>query len=198
MPHTPHILLVDDEPNIVMSLDFLMRKAGYQVSVARNGTEALEAINHAPFDVIILDIMMPDVDGYQVCRHLRQRPDQPGTRVIFLSAKSREQDVERGYAAGADLYLTKPFSTRQLMEQVPGAAARCLIAVPFCRFALPAHAYARRRPQLRRRLRRQPPRPRRLLGRPGPPAGLAPRAAGPGACASSPAPVSSAGSGAGG
>ena len=118
MPDTPHILLVDDEPNIVMSLDFLMRKAGYRVSIARNGTEALEAINQTPFAVVILDIMMPDVDGYQVCRHLRQRPDRAGTRVIFLSAKSKEADIEKGYAAGADLYLTKPFSTRQLMEQV--------------------------------------------------------------------------------
>ncbi|OWP62405.1 response regulator [Hymenobacter amundsenii] len=118
MPHTPHILLVDDEPNIVMSLDFLMRKAGYQVSIARNGTEALEAVSQTPFEVVILDIMMPDVDGYQVCRQLRQRPDRAGTRVIFLSAKSKEEDVAEGYAAGADLYLTKPFSTRQLMAQV--------------------------------------------------------------------------------
>ncbi len=115
---SPHILLVDDEPNIVMSLDFLMRKAGYQVSIARNGTEALEAIGQTPFAVVILDIMMPDVDGYQVCRQLRQRPDRAGTRVIFLSAKSKEEDVAQGYAAGADLYLTKPFSTRQLMEKV--------------------------------------------------------------------------------
>ncbi len=118
MSHTPHILLVDDEPNIVMSLDFLMRKAGYQVSIARNGTEALEAIGQTPFAVVILDIMMPDVDGYQVCRQLRQRPDRADTRIIFLSAKSQEQDVAQGYAAGADLYLTKPFSTRQLMEKV--------------------------------------------------------------------------------
>ena len=118
MPDIPHILLVDDEPNIVMSLDFLMRKAGYQVSIARNGTEALEAVNQTPFAVVILDIMMPDVDGYQVCRQLRQRPDRAGTRVIFLSAKSKDEDVAQGYAAGADLYLTKPFSTRQLMEKV--------------------------------------------------------------------------------
>ncbi|SDX59726.1 response regulator transcription factor [Hymenobacter psychrophilus] len=115
---TPHILLVDDEPNIVMSLEFLMRKAGYRVSIARNGSEALEAINQTPFDLIILDIMMPDVDGYQVCRHVRALPLQTDTRVVFLSAKSKEADMQQGYDAGANLYLTKPFSTRQLMEKV--------------------------------------------------------------------------------
>ena len=115
---TPHILIVDDEPNIVMSLEFLMRKNGYRVGIARNGTEALAAIDATAFGVVLLDIMMPDVDGYQVCRHLRQRPDRTGTRVIMLSAKSKEADVQKGYDAGADLYLPKPFSTRQLMEKV--------------------------------------------------------------------------------
>ena len=115
---TPHILIVDDEPNIVMSLEFLMRKNGYQVGIARNGTEALAAIDQTPYDLILLDIMMPDVDGLQVCRQLRARPDRAGTKVIFLSAKSRETDVQKGYEAGADLYIPKPFSTRQLMEKV--------------------------------------------------------------------------------
>ena len=114
----PHILIVDDEPNIVMSLEFLMRKNGYQVGIARNGTEALAAIEQTPFDLVLLDVMMPDVDGYQVCQQLRQRPDLAHTKVIFLSAKSREADVQRGYEAGADLYIPKPFSTRQLMEKV--------------------------------------------------------------------------------
>ena len=115
---TPHILIVDDEPNIVMSLEFLMRKNGYQVGIARNGAEALAAIDHTPYDLILLDIMMPDVDGLEVCRQLLQRPDRVATKVIFLSAKSREADVAKGYAAGADLYISKPFSTRQLMEKV--------------------------------------------------------------------------------
>ena len=114
----PHILIVDDEPNIVMSLEFLMRKNGYQVGIARNGTEALAAIEQTPFDLVLLDVMMPDVDGYQVCQQLRLRPDLAHTKVIFLSAKSREADVQRGYEAGADLYIPKPFSTRQLMEKV--------------------------------------------------------------------------------
>ena len=116
--NAPQVLIVDDEPNIVMSLEFLMRKNGYRVSIARNGTEALEAIDQTPFAVVLLDVMMPDVDGYQVCRHVRQRPDRQETKVIFLSAKSKEADIQKGYDVGADLYITKPFITRQLMEQV--------------------------------------------------------------------------------
>ncbi|NML64116.1 response regulator [Hymenobacter sp. RP-2-7] len=115
---TPQILLVDDEPNIVMSLEFLMRKNGYGVGIARNGHEALAAIQETPYDLVLLDVMMPDVDGYQVCRQLRQRPDRASTKVIFLSAKSQPADVQKGYEAGADLYIPKPFSTRQLMEKV--------------------------------------------------------------------------------
>ena len=115
---TPYILIVDDEPNIVMSLEFLMRKNGYQVGIARNGAEALAAIDQLPYDLVLLDIMMPDVDGLEVCRRLRARPDRAATKVVFLSAKSRDADVQKGYAAGADLYIPKPFSTRQLMEKV--------------------------------------------------------------------------------
>ena len=115
---TPHILIVDDEPNIVMSLEFLMRKNGYRVGIARNGTEALAAIAETPFDLVLLDVMMPDVDGYQVCQQLRQDPGRAATKVVFLSAKSRDADVKKGYEAGADLYIAKPFSTCQLMEQV--------------------------------------------------------------------------------
>ncbi len=115
---TPHILIVDDEPNIVMSLEFLMRKNGYRVGIARNGTEALAAIAETSFDLVLLDVMMPDVDGYQVCQQLRQDPGRAATKVVFLSAKSRDADVKKGYEAGADLYIAKPFSTRQLMEQV--------------------------------------------------------------------------------
>ncbi|MFD1470167.1 response regulator transcription factor [Hymenobacter caeli] len=115
---TPRILIVDDEPNIVMSLEFLMRKNGYLVGIARNGTEALAAIAATPFDLVLLDVMMPDVDGYQVCQQLRQDPARAQTKVIFLSAKSRDADVRKGYEVGADLYVAKPFSTRQLMEKV--------------------------------------------------------------------------------
>jgi DNA-binding response OmpR family regulator len=114
----PAILLVDDEPNIVMSLEFLMRKNGYQVGIARNGTEALAALAETPYDLVLLDVMMPDVDGYQVCRQIRESPGRATTKVILLSAKSQPADVQKGYAAGADLYIPKPFSTRQLMQKV--------------------------------------------------------------------------------
>jgi DNA-binding response OmpR family regulator len=116
----PAILIVDDEPNIVMSLEFLMRKNGYQVGIARNGNEALAAIAHTPYDLVLLDVMMPDVDGYQVCRTIRESASRAATKVVFLSAKSQPTDVQQGYAAGADLYISKPFSTRQLMEKVRG------------------------------------------------------------------------------
>ena len=115
---TPHVLIVDDEPNIVMSLEFLMRKNGYQVGIARNGTEALAAIAQTPYDLVLLDVMMPDVDGYQVCRSIRENAARAATKVILLSAKSREADVQKGYEVGADLYIPKPFSTRQLMDKV--------------------------------------------------------------------------------
>jgi len=122
---TPRILIVDDEPNIVMSLEFLMRKNGYDVSIARNGTEALEAVDRVCFDVILLDVMMPDVDGFQVCRHVKSLPAQRHTKVVFLSAKSKDDDVRKGYEVGADLYIAKPFSTRQLVEKV-----RALVSAP--------------------------------------------------------------------
>lgn len=95
-----------------------MRKNGYQVGIARNGTEALAAIRATPYDLVLLDVMMPDVDGYQVCRQIRERSDCAATKVILLSAKSQPADVQKGYAAGADLYIPKPFSTRQLMQKV--------------------------------------------------------------------------------
>lgn len=101
-----------------MSLEFLMRKNGYQVGIARNGAEALAAIAQTPYDLVLLDVMMPDMDGYQVCRAIRENAGCAATKVIFLSAKSQLTDVEQGYAAGADLYVPKPFSTRQLMEKV--------------------------------------------------------------------------------
>ncbi|UOQ68172.1 ATP-binding protein [Hymenobacter volaticus] len=121
----PHILIVDDEPNIVMSLEFLMRKNGYAVSIARNGTEAIEAVDNGPVDIVLLDIMMPDVDGYYVCQYIKTHPDRIKTKVVFLSAKTKDADIKKGYEAGADLYMPKPFSTRQLMVKV-----RELLAAP--------------------------------------------------------------------
>lgn len=112
------ILIVDDEPNILMSLDFLMRKEGYEVFIARDGAEALEILSREIPDIIVLDIMMPNVDGYEVCEYVKSNRATSQTKVIFLTAKSKKEDIEKGYEMGADLYLTKPFSTRNLVKEV--------------------------------------------------------------------------------
>lgn len=112
------ILIVDDEPNILMSLEFLMKKEGYEVYIARDGSEAMEIINSKFPETIILDIMMPEVDGYQVCKYIKEDLKDKDIKVIFLSAKSKEEDIKKGYEMGADLYLTKPFSTRNLVKKV--------------------------------------------------------------------------------
>jgi DNA-binding response OmpR family regulator len=111
------VLVVDDEPNIVMSLEFLMKRAGFEVRVARNGREALEALEGAAPDLLLLDVMMPEIDGYEVCERIRARPEWAGTKIIMLTARGRDVERQRGLALGADLYVTKPFSTRELVEQ---------------------------------------------------------------------------------
>lgn len=111
------VLIVDDEPNIVMSLEFLMRRAGFQVEVARNGGEALAALEGTPPDLLLLDVMMPEFDGYEVCGRVRQRPEWDRTKIIMLTARGRDAERQRGLSLGADRYVTKPFSTRDLVEQ---------------------------------------------------------------------------------
>ncbi len=112
------ILIVDDEPNILLSLDFLMRKSGYSVLLARNGNEALEHIQQSKPDLILLDIMMPDVDGYEICQKTKSNPDTSHIKIIFLTAKSKESDIAKGLEMGADAYITKPFTNKNLLEQV--------------------------------------------------------------------------------
>jgi DNA-binding response OmpR family regulator len=112
------VLVVDDEPNIVLSLEFLMRRAGFDVQVARSGGEALKALEGDPPDLMLLDVMMPEFDGYEVCERIRAKPEWRGTKIIMLTARGREAERERGLALGADAYVTKPFSTRELVEQV--------------------------------------------------------------------------------
>lgn len=115
---TYKILLVDDDPNILISLEFLMRKSGYDVLIARNGTEALELLNENAPDLTLLDIMMPDVDGYEICKHIKSSKKLKHSKVVFLSAKTKESDIQRGYKLGADLYVTKPFSTKELVKKI--------------------------------------------------------------------------------
>jgi len=117
MPKKHKILIVDDEVNILMSLEYLLRKKGYEVFIARNGTEALRIAADEQPELVLLDIMMPDVDGYEVCTRLKSA-SQELPKVIFLTAKSKKSDIEKGYEVGADLYLIKPFSTRELTKEI--------------------------------------------------------------------------------
>ena len=112
------ILIADDEPNIVTALEFLLGRAGYATQVARNGEEALAAIAADMPDLVLLDIMMPVKSGYEVCRRIREEPEWRHIKVVMLSAKGRDAEVTKGLAMGADLYVTKPFSTRELLGQV--------------------------------------------------------------------------------
>ncbi len=112
------VLIADDEPNIVLSLKFIMEQAGYEVRVARDGDEALEAIAEARPDLVLLDIMMPKRSGYDICRAIRAEYPDAGIRIVMLTAKGREVEREKGLALGADDYITKPFSTRQVVSQV--------------------------------------------------------------------------------
>jgi DNA-binding response OmpR family regulator len=112
------ILVADDEPNIVTALEFLLERNGYQVRIARNGDEALKAIESDPPDLVLLDIMMPVKSGYEVCKRIRERPEWAGMKVVMLSAKGRDVEVNKGLVMGADLYVTKPFSTRDLIEKI--------------------------------------------------------------------------------
>ena len=111
------VLIVDDEPNIVTSLTFLMKKSGFETSVARDGDEALTEVERFQPDLVLLDVMMPKRDGYEVCQKLRAT-GQTKLKIILLTAKGRETEVAKGLAVGADAYVTKPFSTRDLVEQV--------------------------------------------------------------------------------
>tara|TARA_R110001583_G_scaffold17941_1_gene72064 strand:- start:2766 stop:3137 length:372 start_codon:yes stop_codon:yes gene_type:complete len=112
------ILIVDDEPNIVMSLEYLFKKENFEVFIARDGAEALEIAELKVPDIILLDIMMPNVDGYQVLRFLKESPKLNDIKVIFLSAKNKISDIELGLQLGADKYISKPFSTKKLVNEV--------------------------------------------------------------------------------
>jgi DNA-binding response OmpR family regulator len=111
------VLIVDDEPNIVVSLEFLMRKAGFETAVARDGDEALAAVEELAPDLVLLDVMMPRRDGFEVLQQLRDS-GRPAPKVVMLTAKGRETEVTKGLALGADAYVTKPFSTADLVDTV--------------------------------------------------------------------------------
>ena len=112
------VLIVDDEINIVMALEFLMEQAGYDIKVAYNGADALVLNQDFGPDLILLDVMMPKMNGYDVCQRIRQEVNGKQPKIVMLTAKGREASVAKGLALGADSYVTKPFSTRDLVSNV--------------------------------------------------------------------------------
>jgi DNA-binding response OmpR family regulator len=112
------VLIADDEPNIVVSLEYLMKRAGYEVSVARDGQEAIDAIRRERPRLVLLDVMMPKKSGHDVCQELRADDALKDTLVLMLTAKGRDTDVDKGLGVGADAYMTKPFSTKELAAKV--------------------------------------------------------------------------------
>ena len=116
MPQT--ILVVDDEPNIVIPLQFLMEQNQYDVMIAQSGEEAMDIISKYKPDLVLLDIMLPGIDGYEVCEMVRLNPDWQDIKIIFLTAKGREVDIAKGMVLGADAYITKPFSNTKIVNKV--------------------------------------------------------------------------------
>ena len=112
------ILVADDEPNIVISLEYLFKREGYTVLVARDGQEALDSITREKPDLVLLDVMMPIKTGLEVLQAVRASDDLRLTKILMLTAKGRDTDITKGLALGADAYMTKPFSTRELVEKV--------------------------------------------------------------------------------
>ena len=125
------ILIVDDEPNIVTALEYLLQRSGYEVLLAQDGEAALAQVaRHVP-DLVLLDVMLSLKSGYEVCQRMRERPDWQHIKIIMLSAKGREAEINKGLSLGADLYVTKPFSNKELVAKIdellgtastPGAA----------------------------------------------------------------------------
>ena len=118
------ILIADDEPNIVAAVEFLLQHNGYEVHVARDGEEALKLVEATHPDLVLLDVMMPQKSGYEVCKRIRERADWRHIKIIMLSAKGRDSEVNKGLSTGADVYVTKPFSTRELMDKIKGLLGR--------------------------------------------------------------------------
>ena len=114
------VLIAEDEPHIVTSLEFLMRGCDYEVRVARDGEEALRMAREWHPDLLLLDVMMPLCNGFEVCRRLREDPATRTVKIVMLTAHGRDAQIERGLALGADVYVTKPFSNKDLVARVKG------------------------------------------------------------------------------
>ncbi len=127
---TTKILIADDEPNILISLEFLMKREGYEVHVARDGQEALELLRRERPRLLLLDVMMPKKTGFEVCQEVRLDDALKHTLILMLTAKGRETDVVKGLALGANAYMTKPFSTRELADKVKALLAEVSPGTP--------------------------------------------------------------------
>lgn len=114
---TKKVLIADDEQNIVISIEFLMKREGFTVVVARDGEEAWQKIQQEKPDLVLLDVMMPKRNGYEVCQAMRADADLAATKVLMLTAKGRDTEIAKGLAIGADAYMTKPFSTKELVSR---------------------------------------------------------------------------------
>jgi DNA-binding response OmpR family regulator len=112
------VLIADDEPNILISLEFLMRREGHSVLLAHDGVEALAMIRKHRPELVLLDVMMPGKSGFEVCQAVRADESLAGVKILLLTAKGRDTDVAQGLGVGADAYMTKPFSTRELAARV--------------------------------------------------------------------------------
>lgn len=115
---TKKVLIADDEPNIVTSLEFLLEHNGYDVRVVHDGQEALDQLPDYQPDLILLDVMMPVRNGFEICQTIRANPEWQAMKIVMLTAKGRDIEATKGLALGADAYVTKPFSTKELMERV--------------------------------------------------------------------------------
>lgn len=112
------VLIVDDEKNIVISLEFLLEQAGYQYKIARDGAEAIAMLDEFLPELVLLDVMLPHINGFEVCRRIRENPQWAKTKIIMLTAKGQEAEIEKGLALGANAYISKPFSTKMLMQKI--------------------------------------------------------------------------------
>jgi DNA-binding response OmpR family regulator len=124
MARPQSVLIVDDEPNILLSLQFLMKKSGYEVRTSKDGEEALAEIARAAPDLVLLDVMMPKIDGFSVCKTIKDNPEWKDVRIIMLTARGRDVEREKGLALGADDYITKPFSTNDAIARVQAVLGR--------------------------------------------------------------------------
>lgn len=127
---TTPILIADDEPNILITLEYLMKREGYTVHLARDGQEALDMLRSVRPHLVLLDVMMPRKTGFEVCQELRADDDLKNTLVLMLTAKGRDTDVAKGLGVGADAYMTKPFSTKELVQKVRAMLAGAAGAEP--------------------------------------------------------------------